>query len=38
MGEPGIDGKIALRWNFRECDGLWTRLSWLGIAKVGGHL
>jgi hypothetical protein len=35
--DPGVDGKI--RWIFRKWDvGLWTRLSWLRIGTVGGHL
>jgi hypothetical protein len=29
-GDPGVDGKIILRWIFRKWDvGLWIALSWL---------
>jgi len=38
-GDPGIDGKIILRWNIRKWDvGLWTGLSWLRIGAGGEHL
>ena len=39
LGEPGIDGRIILRWIFRKWDvGLWTGSSWLRIGRGGGHL
>jgi len=29
LGDPGVDGKIILRWIFRKWDvGVWTRLRW----------
>jgi hypothetical protein len=39
LEDPGVDGRIILRWIFRKWDvGIWTGLSWLGIGKAGGHL
>jgi hypothetical protein len=38
-GDPGVDGRVMLRWIFRKWDlGLWTELSWLRIETGGGHL
>jgi hypothetical protein len=38
-GDPGLDGKIILRWNLRKWDvGVWTGLNWLRIETVGGQL
>jgi hypothetical protein len=37
--EPGVDGKIILRWIFRRWDVcVWTELGWYRIATLGGHL
>ena len=39
LGDPGIDGRIILRWILRKWDvGLWTGSSWLRRGTVGGHL
>jgi hypothetical protein len=32
MGDPGVDGRIILRWIFRKRYlGVWTGVSWLRI-------
>ena len=39
MGDPGIDGRIILRWIVRKWDmGVEIGSSWLRIGTVGGHL
>jgi hypothetical protein len=39
LGDPGVDGRIVLRWIFRKWDmGLWTGSSWLRVGTVGEHL
>jgi len=36
---PGVDGRIILRWIFRKWNvGIWTGSSWLRIWTGGGHL
>jgi len=38
-GDPGLDGRIILRWIFRKWDMVvWTGSSWLRIGTVGGNL
>jgi hypothetical protein len=38
-GDPGIDGKITLRWILRKWDvAVWIGLSWLRIQTGGGRL
>jgi hypothetical protein len=39
LGDPGVDGKIILRWIFTKWDvGVRSGSSWLRIGTVGGHL
>ena len=39
LGDPGVDGRIILRWIFRKWNGkAWTGSSWLRIEKHGGLL
>jgi hypothetical protein len=40
-GDPGVDGRIILRWIFRQWDGgggVWTGSGWLRIGRAGRHL
>ena len=39
LEDPGVDGRIILRWIFREWDMVvWTGLRWLRIGAGGGHV
>jgi len=38
-GDPGVDGRLLLRWVFRNWDiGTLTRSSWLRKGTGSGHL
>jgi hypothetical protein len=39
LKDPGVDGKVILRWMFKKWDvGVWTGSSWLRIGIGGKHL
>jgi len=39
LENPGVDGRIILRWIFRKWDlGVWTGSIWLRTGNSGGHL
>ena len=38
MEKPGIDGRIILRWTFRQLDvRAWSGSMWLRIGRVDGR-
>jgi len=39
LGKTSVDGRIILKWIFRQRDvGEWNGSSWLRIRKGGGHV
>jgi len=39
MDDPGVDGRIILKWIFDKWNGeAWTGLLWLRIGTGGGRL
>jgi hypothetical protein len=39
LEDPGVDGRIILRWSLRQWDvGAWTGSSWLRIGTGGGDV
>jgi hypothetical protein len=38
LGDPGVEGRIILKWTSRSGMGAWTGLSWLRIGIGGGLL
>ena len=39
LEDPSVDGRIVLRWIFKNLDvGAWTGLIWLRIGIGGGFL
>jgi hypothetical protein len=39
LEDPGVDGRIILRWKFRKWTVMaWTGMIWHRIGTGGGHL
>jgi hypothetical protein len=38
LENPGVNGRVILRWIFKTLDGASTGLIWFRISTSGGHL
>ena len=39
LGDPGVYGRIVLKWNFRKRNvRVWIESSWIRLGTGGGHL
>jgi hypothetical protein len=38
LEDPGVNGRIILRWIFRKWGGIRNGSSWLRLRTGGGHL
>jgi hypothetical protein len=36
LGDPGVDGRIILKWIFKTWDGGMDQIGWLKIGQVVG--
>jgi hypothetical protein len=38
LEDPGVDGRIILKWIIIKWDGAWTEFIWFRIGTDGKHL